>query len=309
MKNDGLVRRLRNALLHVPGVAATYRLIKPLPETRLTRHFEEGRYLMQRYDIADFNMTREGAFFRSPWGAEFLYVPHWGSYGAEHQQIHELGELKLSERVVPKGTSVIDIGANLGTFCIHLAMRRPDLKVIAFEPVRSTFEHLAMNLRRNRLTERVQAFPIAVADASGELIMTNRGHTDNYIIRGRVREHGTEMVRVVTLDDFVEREQPSRIGLLKVDIEGAELLALRGAARTLASHRPALLLEVEEAHLARFNASIADLERFLEQHGYARSESELLLPHNRFYTHGESDPLAEDRIGASPRHALNPATG
>ena len=70
------------------------------------------------------------------------------------------------------------------------------------------------------------------------------------------------------LDDAVLAEGLSRVDLLKVDVEGAELALLRGAKEVLRRHRPLLLLEVNEGSLSRQGSSSAEVLALLDEAGY-----------------------------------------
>ncbi len=74
-------------------------------------------------------------------------------------------------------------------------------------------------------------------------------------------------VPVTTLDDLTSMHG-DRVALVKLDIEGAEVLALRGAAKLIARAAPLFLVEVEPEHLARQSFSVEDLHHALAPHGY-----------------------------------------
>ena len=78
----------------------------------------------------------------------------------------------------------------------------------------------------------------------------------------------SETVSLTTLDDFAAQARLARLDFVKADIEGWELHMLRGAARVLARHRPALLLEVADCHLRRAGDSSVALWGFLAELGY-----------------------------------------
>lgn len=285
MTEARLVRKIKDRLLTIPGVAKTYQFFKPLPEVRITRYLETGRALMAQYGLTDVTITREGGWFRSPWGAEFLYAPRWGAYGAERAELHERVELEHCARLIRRNGVVIDVGANLGAFTVNLAVRRPDLHFHSLEPVTATCDWLRANIRRNGLGERVHAHRLAAAERAGALEITNRSYTDNHLVVGEGGAQGTEVVPVITLDEFTAEHGVQGIDLIKADVEGAELRVLRGAERLLREERPHLLLEVIEEHLNRFDGSIEALEAFLSAHEYTSVPLEDLLPHNRFYVH------------------------
>jgi hypothetical protein len=75
-------------------------------------------------------------------------------------------------------------------------------------------------------------------------------------------------VEVRRLDDLLEERGVHRVDLIKIDIEGSEYRALRGAARTLLKHKPTLLIELNEEALQRCQSSASDVKRLLYESGY-----------------------------------------
>ncbi len=279
---------LRRLIRRVPGALALYQAAKPPPEVRITRWMQAGQRLLREQGLGEVAVTPEAAWFRGPWGAEFAYVPFWGAYGAERGALHEAGELEHCLGILPPGATVLDVGANLGTFCLNLAVRRPDLVLHAFEPVSATCEWLRANVRRNGAGDRVHVHRLALAERAGTMEMTRTRHTNNRLVPGPGAAPGegpVERVEVATLDGFLAREGTGPVALVKMDVEGAELLALRGAVQLLARDRPDLLLEVEERHLTRFGGTVAALEDFLSTHGYRPATPPQFLPNNRLYVH------------------------
>lgn len=78
----------------------------------------------------------------------------------------------------------------------------------------------------------------------------------------------TQVVPMTTLDLVVAGQDLDRVDLVKIDVEGAELQVLQGAAVTLERHRPVLLVEVFEPFLARQGSSPAELFAWLAARGY-----------------------------------------
>lgn len=73
---------------------------------------------------------------------------------------------------------------------------------------------------------------------------------------------------VTTLDSFFQQYPDCRISLIKMDIEGAELLALRGARKLLEEHRPVILYEENEGAYRAFGYTVEEVRNFLSAFGY-----------------------------------------
>jgi FkbM family methyltransferase len=151
------------------------------------------------------------------------------------------------------GTTVVDIGANVGVFALHHATAGAD--VLAVEPNIAAFRRLSRAIAVNGLEQRVCAVNAAVGAASGYgRLQLPDGHT----ILGRVvpiasdGERRPDDIRILGLDELVRRHGIERIDLLKVDVEGAETDVFRGAGGAMPNvrrvifewHSPALLAEV-----------------------------------------------------------------
>jgi FkbM family methyltransferase len=276
-----LPTKWRSALLRVPGAVQVYHLLSPQSHTRITKAIRDLQQLREDLGLAEVRLSGTGAFFVAPTGAEFGYVPNWGAYGAEYGSIHEQAEVEYAAEHVPTGGLVFDVGANIGTFCINLAVLRPDLTIHAFEPVRSTYSWLVTNINRNGLEARVFPHQLALLDRSMAVTITAGNYTDNRLTRDVA--DGTESVSGHALDDLVGAlGSPA---LIKVDVEGAELLVLRGAQGVLQNARPALILEVYRPHLEAFGYDVPALEMYLSSLGYSRTESTSFEPVNILYTH------------------------
>lgn len=125
--------------------------------------------------------------------------------------------------------SFVDAGANLGSYSL-LAAKCCHVQTIAFEPSSASAEVLRENLRINQVEYLVELHEQALGSHVGQVqVSCGRGAMNHVLARG-ARQQG-ELVEMTTLDDAV-RVEPT---LLKMDIEGYELEALRGARRLLAS--------------------------------------------------------------------------
>ena len=185
----------------------------------------------------------------------------------------EPNEFSLLAKVLKPGMTFVDAGANIGLYTLFAARRVGEAGcVLALEPSFRERQILAANLERNSL-KNVKLHPNALSDqtAEVELLVAAAGHSGHNTLGAfgynTVLDH-REKVRTVPLDEIVQQEKLARVDVIKMDIEGAELAALRGASRTLERHRPMILLELSDRALQHQNASSREVLALLAQRGY-----------------------------------------
>lgn len=159
------------------------------------------------------------------------------------------------------GATFYDLGANVGFFTL-LAARRvgPRGRVYAFEPLPENLAGLRHNIDLNGFGN-VEVLPAAVSDADGEAELEVHGHqvtarigTPEVPATGSGQR--TTTVATVTLDHLVSTGVRAP-DVVKIDIEGAEVAAIRGARRTLREHRPVLLCALHGTNRAFVDAVVA----------------------------------------------------
>jgi FkbM family methyltransferase len=134
------------------------------------------------------------------------------------------------ERVRP-GSTVFDVGANVGFFTLLASKLAGDSgRVYAFEPLPRNLEFLERHVRLNDLGN-VHLDALAIAAASGEAHFRIAPHAS----MGGLAEGGDLRVVTASLDDLIASARVPRPDFIKMDIEGAESEALRGAKNLLAA--------------------------------------------------------------------------
>jgi FkbM family methyltransferase len=173
------------------------------------------------------------------------------------------------------GMTVMDIGANIGQYALIAANRVGDRgRVHAFEPTPALATRLRQNVSINGL-ENIIINEAAVSDTVGEATLylpygDNPG--ENSIITPNEVSGPVPTVRVstVTLDAYLSERGVERVDVIKIDIEGAELLALRGATGLLARDQaPVLIMEMNPKALTAGGNTSDSLLGFLGQFGYS----------------------------------------
>lgn len=177
---------------------------------------------------------------------------------------HTRPELAFFLSVVEPGDAVFDIGAHVGTFALPLAHRVGTAgAVLAVEGSPTFHDLLRRNIDRNGLSDRVRTLCAVVGDTHQRYaISLNAGNSGASYCAATAEAAG---VAGVLLDRLVTEFFVPRV--VKVDIEGMELIALRDAPRLLAA-RPALYMEVSQGQFARYGVSIVEASAFLSGHGY-----------------------------------------
>jgi len=136
---------------------------------------------------------------------------------------------------------VLDVGANIGyTAWVFARELKAGAKIYAFEPDGATFALLRDEMRRRRLTDRVEALQMAVGSAEGQLeIWHNRDHSaDHRVVTEEFRKKLSEQeqvtrVPVTTVDRFVETRKIENVSFIKIDVQGYELAVCEGMRETL----------------------------------------------------------------------------
>jgi FkbM family methyltransferase len=163
-------------------------------------------------------------------------------------------------------TVIFDVGANVGQTAARYRSLFPVARIHSFEPHAPSFERLAAYAAS---TSRVKAHRLALADVDADRtlhvnshsetnsLLSSAPHADRYFDPALMAQVGSERVEGATLDTVCRDEQLPRIDILKVDVQGGELLVLKGAHDLLA--RGAIGLVYTEAMLAPVYERQADL--------------------------------------------------
>lgn len=172
--------------------------------------------------------------------------------------------------------TILDIGANIGTFSIWLA-RQGAWRVIAVEPVPDTLRILKANLDANREVCDARVIPIGVAAYDRQARLTYK-HTD-FTREGNIGGLALEPVEsnclypeeryipAAPLDSY-QHCFGKRVSLIKCDAQGCDLRALRGLRETIARDAPFIIFEWEVDLAAVHGDTWADVLAYLDEIGY-----------------------------------------
>jgi FkbM family methyltransferase len=173
--------------------------------------------------------------------------------------------MHVCARTLRPGDVYFDIGSNTGLFSIDAAVSIPDLKIYAFEPQPTLAECIRRSIEANNLSN-VQCLEILVGRDDGEQKLYLTSHSIHASLSPREDQFGELLRPMRTLDGLVASGQVKAPDVIKIDVEGAELMVFEGAAGTLRNHIPSIIFEADE-NMARMNVTTQDLFDALNRAG------------------------------------------
>jgi FkbM family methyltransferase len=139
--------------------------------------------------------------------------------------------------------------------------------VFAFEPHPINFADLQRNQQLNNMSNLI-LIQKAVADQTTQMRLFSSPFSGAHSLRQFPFHSNSYEVESITLDDFMVHYSTIKIGLLKIDVEGAELLTLRGAQQLLERDRPLVIYEESKERCRFFNYTTTESRRFMNEIEY-----------------------------------------
>lgn len=219
-------------------------------EKRLTGHTR---------DIRVFGDLRLRCYPDSCGAGIMIYANGWYDYDDMH----------FVQEYLRPGDAVLDVGANIGVYTLLAATAVGERgKVVAFEPAHEAYFRLKENVELNRL-DQVEVHCAAVGETRGMVSFHQNQDLVNRIALPSelaAQPDALEYVPCVTMDEELAGE---RFDLGKIDIEGAEIMAFRGARHMLErANPPVWLVELKDNLLSRYGGTAQELAGLLRTFGF-----------------------------------------
>ena len=139
--------------------------------------------------------------------------------------------------IATSGDVVMDVEALGGETSLYFSKLVGNKgKIYAFEPVQSSYNLLVENLKRNHV-KNIEAVKLGLFSENKGAIISDSAGGSSIVPEGR-----GEKVQLVKLDDFAKEKNLKKVDFIKMDIEGAELDALKGAERIIRKYKPKLAI-------------------------------------------------------------------
>ncbi|MCZ4058151.1 FkbM family methyltransferase [Pantoea sp. LMR881] len=162
------------------------------------------------------------------------------------------------------GSTIIDIGANIGNHSVYFGLFCGAGKVLSFEPQTEVYDTLCKNISLNNLNEKVTAFKMGLGSYETMASLGVVDHKNIGMTKLEINAGGE--IKISTLDSLMENEPKNSISVIKIDVEGMEMEVLRGAIKTLEQHSP--VIYVEAASKLEFD----EVSHFLAKFRYAATK-------------------------------------
>ena len=187
---------------------------------------------------------------------------------AHPDHVWEPQTTRLLTALAAEATNVIVGGAYIGDHVLFLARATPGV-IHAFEPMQHSFDRLLHNLKVNNI-RNVVANRLGLWDR-GKVVLTVEGHLGLASSKPQDEENTTgEKIESISIDEYVETNELSPVGLIMLDTEGGEEKALLGARETIVKDRPNIVFEIHR-HFVDWSEGLekTSIVQSLKSHGYS----------------------------------------
>ena len=243
-------------------------------KNKLIDTYFKRTYLLNWIPVKSVLVKIDGAILSLPMILDYIILvkPDW-----EEKEREFMTQLNLNNN--NNNAIVMDIGANIGIYTILLSHIYPKAKIIAIEASPTIFEMLRSNCKLNNLVfsgSNVLLINKAISDKDDITTEFYEKHSMSTMLKEFLTnlsstiltnqdELNKRVIRTITIDNLVETININEISLLKIDVEGAEVLALKGAIKTLTQKKIKNMI-IEYHSLENYNYIVKLLEE--EELGY-----------------------------------------
>ncbi|MFN6339188.1 MAG: FkbM family methyltransferase [Cyanobacteriota bacterium] len=229
---------------------------------------------LSRSEVREIGLSRDGVQFLMGEEGVRLWALEGESRAAPLEAMnfraYEPQETLVMNVLAADARCILDIGANIGYHALRLAIREPQARVHAFEPLPSTMEILQRNVALNSLGDRVRVYNHGLSNMNGscDFFIAPEHGVNASLMNVAGRPNAKRVVSTILKLDEWTTNQAAKPDYIKIDVEGAELLVLQGGQETLAEHRPRVFAELLRKWSAPFGYHPNDVLDLMSSLGY-----------------------------------------
>jgi FkbM family methyltransferase len=183
---------------------------------------------------------------------------------------YEPVETHVIDLLTANARNILDVGANIGLYAVRFAKRLPQARIYAFEPMPTSHQFLQRNVAANAVGDRVSCFNYGLSENSGtvEFFISPAAGTNASLLNVAGAQDARRVVGLtLTLDQWAANQTVAP-DFIKCDVEGAELLVMRGGRGTLAQYQPIVFAELLRKWSKPFGYHPNDVLAFFVELGY-----------------------------------------
>ncbi len=214
--------------------------------------------------------TRDRINFELDNSCLMQWFVYWGLKDKTRDSLYSL---------VKPGDTVLDVGTNIGETLLNFArITGPGGFVYGFEPDEKNYKNVSRNIELNDF-QNLHVFNLGVSDSMQTLKLFrvdphNRGMNRILSEAEAAQYDDFTTIEVDTIDNVIAENGIAKVDVVKIDIEGYEMHALRGAKELLTTHKPKLFIEVGYTRLLKNCTSPNEMVVYLHSFGYVVRHSE-----------------------------------
>ena len=258
MISDALARSFRSInskiVTTAPGLLRKLLKVTLLMSYRLSRILPDGKdeeVVIQNFD-SDIRMILNPSRTMGK-------VIYWTGF-------HEVKELVFLHHFLKPDMVFVDIGANMGEYSLFAAKRLPQGRVYSFEPLPFMHKLLERSIALNEF-KNISLLTFGLSDKKGALTIfevKDRHEGLATLYPGDRESKSKHTIELKVLDDEVVSYHLDRLDFIKIDIEGSELLALRGARQSIEKFKPWVMVEINAVTYQMAGYTTLDVLNFFQ---------------------------------------------
>lgn len=187
--------------------------------------------------------------------------------------IYERENVHLINKLINENTTVLDVGANIGLMALPILSSYQNINVISIEPSPNSYPFLektkTKSIYNNRWTLINKAVSNKVGKINFQLAAPNNAAYESMLNTTRINFVNSIEIECTTIDTIWQSIGKPEISFIKIDIEGADLLALNGAIECMNKCKPTILMEWNQTNIVPYNFSNTDFLNFVNQVNYS----------------------------------------
>lgn len=195
--------------------------------------------------------------------------------------------LEFGHNFLKDGDTILDIGANYGVYCLAFSSIGQNTKIIAVEPFNFYKNIITENAKINKF-KNISFIYKVVSNHNGFCNLDySRSYTTASIIKKFKLKKKIKKVKSITIDNLIKKLNIKKLNFIKMDIEGAELLALKGAKKTIKKFLPTIAMEcsikdyIKIKLYKNYKKFVLTAEGELKQNSFLnKDQSTVILIHN-----------------------------